>query len=99
MGKLVEDWFSIILSSFRSSRGSKNTVVFETNDDFRKGLSPLSSTDDLLGEKVNEDLRLLLLMGVETPDDPLKSTSFMLSGGEVTVPLDGDLDLSLNLEL
>ncbi len=48
---------------------------------------------------MSEDLRFeLLLSGVETPEDPLKTTSLMLSGGEVT-PLEGDLDLSLNLEL
>ena len=73
-----------------------------TNEDFLCGLSMEgleSSFTDLFGLKVSEDLRFeLLLSGVETPEDPLKTTSLMLSGGEVT-PLEGDLDLSLNLEL
>ena len=61
--------------------GSKNTVVFVTNDVFLStefvavwfGLLPWSSFDtDLFGEKVSEDLLLLLLNGVDTPEEPGK---------------------------
>ena len=62
--------------------GSKNTVVLVTNDVFLStefvavwfGLLPAWSSfeTDLLGEKVSEDLLLLLLSGVDTPEEPRK---------------------------
>ena len=55
-----------------------------------------------MGENVSDERRGAdedpsLLSGVETPDDPLKTTSSRFEAGEV-IPLDGDLDLSRNLE-
>ena len=86
----VEDVGLLVVSRFKPEvfrSGSRNTVVFDMNEDF------------LSGEKVKDE-RLAapeaeLLKGVETPEEPLKTISFM----SLAVPLDGDLDLSLSLEL
>ena len=103
VGEVGKEELSNLSSIGLEAPGSRKTVVFETNDAFLTGeaeeLSLFSSVTDLLGEKVSEDLLLLLLSGVETPEEPLKSTSLIFSGGEVTAPLDGDLDLSRSLEL